>query len=45
MSALILGLNADAPISIDDSAMIATSFPTFFDVMASLGAPINGLNA
>ena len=45
MSALILGLNADAPISIDDSAMIATSFPTFFDVMASLGAPINGLSA
>ncbi len=45
MSALILGLNADAPISIDNSAMIATSFPTFFDVMASLGAPINGLNA
>ena len=42
MSALILGLSADAPISIDDGSMIATSFPTFFDVMATLGAPMNG---
>ena len=41
MSALILGLNADAPVIIDDGAMIATSFPTFFDVMAELGAPMS----
>jgi len=40
MSALILGLNADAPVSIDDSAMISTSFPTFFDLMKNLGAKI-----
>ena len=40
MSALILGLNADNPISIDDSDMIATSFPTFFDLMRNLGAKI-----
>ena len=40
MSALILGLNADAPVEIDDSAMIATSFPTFFDIMTELGAEI-----
>ena len=40
MSALILGLQADAPVSIDDSAMIATSFPTFFDLMKGLGAKI-----
>ena len=41
MSALILGLQADAPVSIDDAAMIATSFPTFFDLMATLGANIS----
>ena len=40
MSALILGLQADAPVAIDDSAMIATSFPTFFDLMKGLGAKI-----
>ncbi len=40
MSALILGLNAAAPISIDDGSMIATSFPDFFALMSSLGAII-----
>ena len=40
MSALVLGLQADAPVAIDDSAMIATSFPTFFDLMKGLGAKI-----
>lgn len=40
MSALILGLNADAPVTIDDGAMIATSFPTFFDLMKDIGAVI-----
>lgn len=40
MSALILGLNADAPISVDDASMIGTSFPEFFDMMQSLGARI-----
>ena len=45
MSALILGLNAKAPISIDDGSMIATSFPTFFDVMSSIGAPMSGPTA
>ena len=38
MSALILGLMADNPVSIDDASMIATSFPEFFDQMQSLGA-------
>ena len=42
MSALILGLNANNPISIDDSAMIATSFPTFFELMKTIGANISG---
>lgn len=40
MSALILGLNADNPVSIDDGSMIATSFPTFFELMTKLGANI-----
>lgn len=38
MSFLTLGLTAQAPVQIDDSAMIATSFPAFFELMASLGA-------
>ena len=40
MSALILGLNAGKPIHIDDGSMIATSFPTFFDLMNIIGASI-----
>ena len=40
MSALILGLNADAPVTIDDASMIATSFPSFFELMQGLGANI-----
>ena len=40
MSALILGLAAQSPVKIDDASMIATSFPTFFDLMESLGADI-----
>lgn len=40
MSALILGLGCSAPVSIDDSTMIGTSFPSFFDLMAELGAKI-----
>lgn len=40
MSALILGLGSDTPVTIDDASMIATSFPSFFDLMASIGAPI-----
>lgn len=44
MSALILGLQAENPIAIDDAAMIATSFPDFFDIMRSLGANISGAN-
>ena len=40
MSALILGLGCEAPVTIDDASMIATSFPSFFDVMTGLGAQI-----
>jgi len=41
MSALVLGLGAEAPVEIDDASMIATSFPDFFDLMESLGADID----
>ena len=40
MSALILGCIAQSPVRIDDASMIATSFPTFFDLMNGLGADI-----
>ena len=38
MSFLVLGLNSEKPIKIDDSRMIATSFPNFFELMGTLGA-------
>ena len=38
MSFLVLGLNSEKPIRIDDSRMIATSFPNFFELMETLGA-------
>jgi len=40
MSALVLGMKALEPVSIDDGDMIATSFPTFFELMNGLGAKI-----
>ena len=42
MSALILGLQAEAPVSVDDGSMIATSFPSFFELMRALGAKLDG---
>ncbi|RKQ69636.1 3-phosphoshikimate 1-carboxyvinyltransferase [Litorimonas taeanensis] len=41
MSALILGLGAENPVTIDDASMIATSFPSFFALMHTLGAIID----
>ncbi|MEM7123444.1 MAG: 3-phosphoshikimate 1-carboxyvinyltransferase [Pseudomonadota bacterium] len=38
MSFLILGLAAERPVTIDDPAPIATSFPDFLDLMTGLGA-------
>jgi len=38
MSALVLGLAADKPVKVDDTAFIATSFPDFIPMMRSLGA-------
>ena len=38
MSALVLGLQSRSPIRVDDASMIATSFPSFFELMNGLGA-------
>ncbi len=38
MAFLTLGLGADRPVTVDDTAMIATSFPEFRALMESLGA-------
>ncbi|MEP7210900.1 MAG: 3-phosphoshikimate 1-carboxyvinyltransferase [Alphaproteobacteria bacterium] len=38
MSALVMGSAAKAPVSVDDVAMIATSYPDFFAHMSALGA-------
>jgi 5-enolpyruvylshikimate-3-phosphate synthase len=40
MAALVMGLASDAPVRIDDSAFIATSFPGFVELMRSLGADL-----
>ena len=40
MSFLVMGLAADRPVTVDDGAVIATSFPTFQDLMRSLGADL-----
>lgn len=38
MSALIMGTAAQRPVSVDDIAMISTSYPDFFEHMQMLGA-------
>jgi len=45
MSALIMGLGAQNPVSVDDISMIATSYPDFLDHMARLGAGIQEMPA
>jgi 3-phosphoshikimate 1-carboxyvinyltransferase len=41
MSALVMGLAADKPVKVDDTAFIATSFPDFIPLMRSLGAELS----
>jgi len=41
MAALVLGLAADNPVRIDDSAFIATSFPGFVELMHTLGCDLS----
>jgi 3-phosphoshikimate 1-carboxyvinyltransferase len=40
MSHLVLGLAAEAPVTVDEPEMIATSFPGFASLMAQLGGQI-----
>ena len=42
MSFLVMGLGAQKPVTVDDAAMIATSFPDFIPLMQSLGATFVG---
>ncbi len=45
MSFLILGLVAHKPVTVDDGAVIATSFPAFLGLMESLGARFSNAGA
>jgi 3-phosphoshikimate 1-carboxyvinyltransferase len=38
MSMTIAALNARDPITLDDAAPVATSYPVFFDTLEKLGA-------
>lgn len=40
MSFLVMGLAAEHPVTVDDTRMIATSFPGFTDLLAGLGADL-----
>ena len=40
MAALVMGLATDKPVQADDTAFIATSFPTFIPMMRGLGADL-----
>jgi 3-phosphoshikimate 1-carboxyvinyltransferase len=40
MSFLVMGLAAREPVTVDDSAMIATSFPGFDALLRGLGGEI-----
>jgi 3-phosphoshikimate 1-carboxyvinyltransferase len=40
MSFLVMGLAAENPVTVDDGAMIATSFPDFVPLIAGLGGEI-----
>lgn len=40
MSFLVMGLASERPVRVDDSAIIATSFPEFMEMMRGLGAEI-----
>jgi 3-phosphoshikimate 1-carboxyvinyltransferase len=42
MSALVMGLASERPVTIDDGAFIATSFPGFVDIMRRLGGDLVG---
>jgi 3-phosphoshikimate 1-carboxyvinyltransferase len=41
MAFLVMGLATEKPVGVDDSAFIATSFPTFVSMMRALGADLS----
>jgi 3-phosphoshikimate 1-carboxyvinyltransferase len=41
MSFLVMGLATQEPMTVDDGAMIATSFPSFIPLVRELGATIH----
>jgi 3-phosphoshikimate 1-carboxyvinyltransferase len=41
MSALVMGLASDRPVTVDDATFIATSFPGFADMMRRLGGDVS----
>lgn len=41
MAFLVMGMAAEQPVTVDDTAMIATSFPEFLGLMRGLGAGID----
>jgi 3-phosphoshikimate 1-carboxyvinyltransferase len=43
MSFLVLGMAARAPVTVDEAAMIATSFPGFAALAGSIGARLTAL--
>jgi 3-phosphoshikimate 1-carboxyvinyltransferase len=45
MSFLTMGLGSRDPVSVDDTSMIATSFPEFETLMRELGADLQAVNA
>jgi len=40
MSALVFGLASEAPVKVDDTTFIATSFPGFAGLMRELGGDL-----
>ena len=40
MALVLLGLRARAPVTVDDAASIATSYPGFRDALAALGGEV-----
>lgn len=40
MAGLVMGLASKKPVTVDETAMIATSYPAFFDDMKTIGAKI-----
>ena len=41
MAALVMGTGAARPVTVDDAAIIATSFPGFADMMREIGAELS----